>query len=293
MPWAKLDDKFHSHPKVMELELPEIGLWTLAASWCADYLTDGEIKRGQIRRLGGSDELAQKLVEACLWEPTEDGWQFRDWADYQPTRASVEQEREAKRLAGLERAHNRWHLGRGVTAPDCELCNKNGTPDSSSYSSSIAKECGGDAGRASAAPSMRTGSHSSSPAGDAHNKKDGFDSSSYSSPIAEPYLTDAPEPEPEPNINNSSRAHAHDDEFGGWWQHYPKKVDKGRARKAFKAARKKASLEKLTEAAEQYAISTRNTERQYIKNPATWLNAEAWENEPEHTTQPPKSYIWD
>lgn len=107
MPWFKVDDKFHSHPKVMELPLGAIGLWTLAGTWSADYLTDGEIRLGQIRRLGGTEDDAAELVKAGLWESTEDGYKFRDWHDYQPTRESVESEREAAKERQRRRREQR------------------------------------------------------------------------------------------------------------------------------------------------------------------------------------------
>lgn len=112
------------------------------------------------------------------------------------------------------------------------------------------------------------------------------------------------QPISEPNANpNSQRERKKErdntlssddtDAFDTWWHHYPKKVDKGQAKKAFKGALSKASLEKLTEGAKQYSTHTQDTERKYIKNPSTWLNAEAWENETPPPPQPPKSYIWD
>ena len=238
MPWFKVDDKFHSHPKVMELTPSAVGLWTLAGAWCADYLTDGAIRSGQIRRLGGSEDEAQQLVDAGLWIATDEGWQFSDWTEYQPTREAVESERKAKKEAGEERAHQRWHVGRGVTSPDCILCR---------------------------------------------------DSSPIAGAIAEPKLTDTPVPVPVPTNNTPSS-----ESFDAWWATYPKKVDKGQARKAFKAALKKASLDELVDGAQHYAthVKSQGTEKRFIKNPSTWLNAEAWANE-DTTTPPQKSYIWD
>lgn len=97
MPWFKVDDKFHSHPKVMALPPGAVGIWTLAGTWCADYLTDGHINLGQIKRLGGTQRDAARLVEAGLWLAEEDGYRFRDWHDYQPTKEAVDAEREASR----------------------------------------------------------------------------------------------------------------------------------------------------------------------------------------------------
>lgn len=98
MPWFKVDDAFHGHPKVLELSLPSVGLWTLAGSWCANYLTDGEITLRAIGRLGGSEKYAQELVDAGLWIPGDDEtFQFKDWEDYQPLKAEIEAERDAAR----------------------------------------------------------------------------------------------------------------------------------------------------------------------------------------------------
>ena len=67
--------------------------------------------------------------------------------------------------------------------------------------------------------------------------------------------------------------------FNEWWQQYPKKVDKGAARRAWTTALKKTSSTVLIAAAERYANDP-NRDPQFTKNPATWLNAEAWENGP-------------
>lgn len=99
MPWFKVDDGFHGHPKVMDLSLEAVGLWSLAGSWCAKYLTDGYVPNKTLPRLGGTQGHAQELHEAGLWEHAEGGWQFKDWADYQPSKAEV----EAERLAARER----------------------------------------------------------------------------------------------------------------------------------------------------------------------------------------------
>lgn len=96
MPWFKVDDGFHGHPKIVELSLGAVGLWTLTGSWCANYLTDGEIRFNAIRRLGGDLDQVQELVDADLWVPIgSEIYRFKDWEDYQPLKADVEAEREA------------------------------------------------------------------------------------------------------------------------------------------------------------------------------------------------------
>ena len=67
--------------------------------------------------------------------------------------------------------------------------------------------------------------------------------------------------------------------FEEFWNEYPKKADKRRALKAFSSALKRAKFEELLAGAIAYKSSVKDTEMQFIKNPATWLNADAWENE--------------
>lgn len=67
--------------------------------------------------------------------------------------------------------------------------------------------------------------------------------------------------------------------FDEWWEIYPLKKDKGRARTAWKSALKKTSAEVLLSAAVAYRDDP-NRNPSFTKYPASWLNAEAWENGP-------------
>ncbi len=67
--------------------------------------------------------------------------------------------------------------------------------------------------------------------------------------------------------------------FDEWWAIYPLKKDKGTARRAFSKATKKVSVETLIEAARAYREDP-NRVQAFTKYPASWLNAEAWENGP-------------
>ena len=70
-------------------------------------------------------------------------------------------------------------------------------------------------------------------------------------------------------------------EFAAFWEVYPKKVDKRRALKAWNAAKKRTVVadSELIGAAQMYRDDP-NRSDQYTKNPATWLNDEAWLNGP-------------
>ena len=81
-----------------------------------------------------------------------------------------------------------------------------------------------------------------------------------------------------------------DGEFQAWWKHYPRKVDKGHALKAYKTARRKVDAETLTAAVQAYAEKVSNSEARYIAHAATWLNGERWaDTEPEPAADP---YEW-
>jgi hypothetical protein len=67
--------------------------------------------------------------------------------------------------------------------------------------------------------------------------------------------------------------------FDEFWFVYPKKDDKGLARRSFEKALTRATLEEIVAGAERYRDDP-NREEAFTKNPSTWLNADAWENGP-------------
>lgn len=106
MPWFKVDDQMHAHPKLRGLDMASRGLWVTAGSWCASYLTDGEITEREVKALGGTRRQAEKLVAAGLWTLVDDApgarrYAFHDWAEFQPTRAetTAKRQRDAERKA--------------------------------------------------------------------------------------------------------------------------------------------------------------------------------------------------
>jgi biotin operon repressor len=84
------------------------------------------------------------------------------------------------------------------------------------------------------------------------------------------------------NLKNNERIYSDSQEiqFESFWKHYPKKVDKGAAIRAFRKAAKTQDLAGVIEGAKRYAEDPNLPDKQFIKNPATWLNAESWNNGP-------------
>jgi hypothetical protein len=101
MPWFKVDDSFHSHPKVIATDADALGLWVVAGAWSSSNLTDGFLPDHVLTRLlPDSDKLARKLVAAGLWRRVRGGYQFHDWSEYQPSAEEVRALREKRAAAG-------------------------------------------------------------------------------------------------------------------------------------------------------------------------------------------------
>ncbi|MHC9884097.1 helix-turn-helix domain-containing protein [Corynebacterium diphtheriae] len=71
------------------------------------------------------------------------------------------------------------------------------------------------------------------------------------------------------------------DRFEAWYRHYPRKVGKEKAFKAWQKATKLISEEKLTQKTILFAQhhETAKTEKQFIPHPTTWLNRGGWDDE--------------
>jgi len=103
MPWFKVDDKFHEHPKVVEARVEggwsAVGVWLGAGTWCNSHLTDGQVPHSWVA-LNDAHAEAAALVKAGLWVETDGGFEFKDYMDYQPSKAEVVAKTEARSKAG-------------------------------------------------------------------------------------------------------------------------------------------------------------------------------------------------
>ena len=98
MSWGRVDDSFHSHPKVLRCSLAARGLWVTGLAYACDYLTDGFVPNSFVKSLGkGGAAAATELVDVWLWHPDErdgeKGWRFHDWHDYHPAAAEILEKR--------------------------------------------------------------------------------------------------------------------------------------------------------------------------------------------------------
>lgn len=77
-----------------------------------------------------------------------------------------------------------------------------------------------------------------------------------------------------------------------FWPAYPRRVGKGQALKAFRAARKQNDLETIMAGVRRYAASRQGENPEFTKHASTWLNGQCWLDEADpkftaHRNEPP------
>jgi hypothetical protein len=99
--WAKFDDGFTDHPKVVAAGPWAELLAMRAVIYCARHETDGLIRKSVLPRLTVGIPSVRRQVSALireeLWEETDEGWLVHDFLDYHPSRADKDAERQAAR----------------------------------------------------------------------------------------------------------------------------------------------------------------------------------------------------
>lgn len=75
-------------------------------------------------------------------------------------------------------------------------------------------------------------------------------------------------------------------DFDIWYDAYPRKEARGRALKAYRAARKKTDAATLLSAVEAQRDYLTRKGREFVPHPTTWLNGERWLDEPPTNMQP-------
>lgn len=113
MPWAKLDDHFPSHPKVIKAGGDAAWLFVCAVCYCAEHLTDGVFPKALVPRLSDREDselLAKRLVENGLWDETQDGDEFivHDYLDWNPSRVEIQEQRDRRAAASRKANGARW-----------------------------------------------------------------------------------------------------------------------------------------------------------------------------------------
>ena len=148
MPFALLDEKFHSNGKVLRAGLDGAGLFACALSYASDHQTDGFIPI-EWAKMMASNAIQNKLTKTALWVVVTEGSAYEftlkdgtsytvacpgagylipDYLEYNPTKEKVLELREKRAKAGAQGARKRWQKPPGL----------NGKPDSKPIALAIA-----------------------------------------------------------------------------------------------------------------------------------------------------------
>lgn len=80
------------------------------------------------------------------------------------------------------------------------------------------------------------------------------------------------------NKKNKLEQHGANDLFDNFWSQYPRKLDKAAAFKAFNSAMTRAKFEDIIAGLSRY-VEDPTRKPDFTKYPASWLNADSWEND--------------
>ena len=253
MTYFKVDDHFHSHPKILDLGLEAIGLWTLAGSWSGEQLTDGFIPSSLIARLGGSPETAQALVDAGLWEIAEGGYLFHDWDAHNQTKAQVIESRE------LWRSKKEKQRGYRTSAKkdDVPFLDEPLSLHSVDSIEGIDEMSLGESlGESRESPGTR-------------NKEQGTRNRNKEQGTRTKEL----------GTRNKEVEKRYEEDYERFWKIYPRRVGKISAHAAWKKSLLAADAETIIKGAQAFADDP-NRQEEFTPHPATWLNQGRWEDDP-------------
>ena len=131
MTWMKVDDGFHSSPKLQSIparhRFQAAGLWVIAGSWASQQMTDGFIPDYMIAMWKPTAKTVDSLVSSGLWERVCDGFVFRSWCEYNPSKQQTMHEREASKARmrdSRERRKNKT-AGQEVETPNVAVQHPN------------------------------------------------------------------------------------------------------------------------------------------------------------------------
>ncbi|MEU3613440.1 hypothetical protein ABZ725_14150 [Streptomyces sp. NPDC006872] len=150
MPWFRIDDKAHSHPKLIKAGNAALGLWLRCGAYAAQHLTDGVVP-GVVAELYGTKPQAAKLVKAGLWHehghgcsggcpnPSPGDYVFHDFLEDGRNTSRARHEAEKKKARERQSKHREGIRGAGNADQNAEK-SKDFTFDSSAKKSESASE---------------------------------------------------------------------------------------------------------------------------------------------------------
>lgn len=124
-PYFVLTNEYTRHRKVRGLSDKAFRLHVTLMGMCNEDRNDGIISQQDLDQKGKA--AGRELLNNDLVHPAENGqYVLHDYLRHQNSRAEIEeligQAQAAGAKGGKASAHKQWHVKRGITNPDCELC---------------------------------------------------------------------------------------------------------------------------------------------------------------------------
>ena len=124
--FVPLDVEFATDPKILQAGPAAAYLYVCSLAYAKRAGTEGHIHANQLQVVAigqkGAANLAATLTAAGLWERTETGWLITAWHRHNLSGDQLVERKQTQRTRAIAANHARHHLARGVTSPDCELC---------------------------------------------------------------------------------------------------------------------------------------------------------------------------
>lgn len=296
--YAPLAVRYYDDDDVVDAgEAAEL-LFVRGLAFCAGRTSDGYISDQQVVRsvgVGMPDAMqrAEVLVRVGLWERVDGGYQVRSWLKWN---------KSAEELGKYRSRDRERKAARAAAARDDSARNPSGVRSGSESSGAEGSETPSREVSRPSRDAVDAGRHETAPPGAAAESSQ-FNPGAPSDRIPRGSLSDS---DTQCTTQHSTTQHvetlldettlpvsstpakgrsaaprcASDDDphFAAFWSAYPRKDDKGHARKAWPKAIRKADPAAIIAAAEAFAADCvrDKTERRFIALPTTWLNGERW-----------------
>lgn len=263
--YLKLAFTFPEHPKVEAAGGDAAWLHICALAYCSRNLTDGFLPVSIVSRLSDREharQLASRLVEVGLWHATahecvrcvavpQGTYLIHDYLEHQNSAVRVREISEKRAVAG-QRGGQAKAAGGNLPARSQPFVSSKSLAD---VDVDVEQEKEPKSSPASAAPNA-----------------------------------DAVDAEPQKKPRTKRPPILEPEAWERFWSIYPRKKDKGAAEKAWNSALRAGTDAKvILDGAEFYVLDCRTKEAQYIKYPASWLNARGWQDEADPTPQAPSA----
>lgn len=305
MSWAKLDDQFFAHPKVIDLSKDAKILFLAGLCHCAAQLTDGKITPGALRMVCALVDVkkseAASLVNVGLWHDSGDGsYTVHNYQEYNPSAEEVKAERAknaARQAAWKARRKASNAAGNGVdnqggdapTPGDIDAPNAIYNTVSNGVTDGVNNGCPVPVPDPLGEGTVSTpiGAKPNLPAeagngdgGEGHAEGEAFELQPPSERLSATVERDGRWPW----LCSVPREMAlHADQFEAWYEAYPRKVGPTTAWAAWRKRVAPVWCEALKQRLYAAVAEQKRTEQwqkiEKIPHPATWLNDRRWENE--------------